>query len=324
MKKLRILGGGFAVLAGGAIALKRLRRARRAISFQDKVVLVTGGSRGLGLLLAGRFGAEGARVVICARDPLELETARIELTRRHPGMEVMIATCDVSQASEVEAMIGNVVGHFGAIDVLVNNAGIIQVGPADAMTLEDYKAAMDVNYWGTVHASLAALPWMKGNPGARIVNITSIGGVIPVPHLLPYTAAKFAAVGFSEGLRNEIQELGIPVTTVVPGLMRTGSSSNALFKGNEEEEYRWFSFASNLPGLSMDASRAAGRIVEACRHGDAILTLGLPFRVARILSPAFVGIVSDILSAATRVLPQPRNEGDRHRDALPGWRVGGR
>jgi NAD(P)-dependent dehydrogenase (short-subunit alcohol dehydrogenase family) len=306
-------------MAGGGWWLRSRRRARRTISLRDKVVLITGGSRGLGLLLARRFGGEGARIVICARDGLELEVARTEL--QNAGIEVMTAVCDVARPDQVEALVANAVGHFGALDVLVNNAGIMEVGPADMMSLQDFRDVMNVDFWGTVHATLAALPWLKGNPDARIVNITSIGGVIAVPHLLPYTAAKFAAVGFSEGLRTEVDQLGIHVTTVIPGLMRTGSFRNALFKGDDRREYRWFRLAATTPGISMSATRAAERIVEACRRGEGVVTLGLPFRVARVLSPMFTSLISDILSAAVRVLPQPQSERDRDRKPRPGWAV---
>ena len=106
---------------------------------------------------------------------------------------------------------------------MVNNAGMIQVGPLATTTKEDFVTALDVMFWGTLYPTLAVLPQMRARGRGHIVNITSIGDLVSVPHLLPYTCAKFAAVGLSEGLRAELGPVGIRVTTVVPGLMRTGS-----------------------------------------------------------------------------------------------------
>src|SRR5204863_5194639 len=117
--------------------------------------------------------------------------------------------------------------------------------------------------------TLSVLPAMRRQGEGRIVNISSIGGKIAVPHLLPYDASKFALTGFSEGLRAELLKDGIYVTTVCPGLMRTGSPRNADFKGQHEAEYAWFSIGDSLPGMSMSAEAAAERIVTAFRQGEA-------------------------------------------------------
>src|SRR5947207_4543781 len=166
--------------------------------------------------------------------------------------------------------------RFGRIDAVINNAGIIQVGPIETMTIEDFERAMAVNFWGVVYTTLAVLPSMLARRRGNIVNITSIGGKVSVPHLLPYSCAKFAAVGFSEGLRAELARDHIPVTTIVPGLMRTGGHLNALFKGDREAEFTWFSLGASLPGISMAAERAARQIVRAAKRGEAERILSLP------------------------------------------------
>src|SRR5207248_4719313 len=135
----------------------------------------------------------------------------------------------------------------------VNNAGVIEVGPSDAMRLADYQKLMDIMYWGTIHSTLAVLPQMKERRHGRIVNITSIGGKISVPHMLPYSGAKFATVGFSEGLHEEVARDGISVTTVIPWLMRTGGYRHAHFKADVDRDYAWFSLASPLPLLTISA-----------------------------------------------------------------------
>ncbi len=195
----------------------------------------------------------------------------------------------------------------------MNNAGIIQVGPAETMSLDDFRAQLAATFWGTVHASLAVLPGMRARREGRIVNITSIGGKIAVPHLLPYSAAKFAAVGFSEGLHAEVAKDGVRVVTVAPGLMRTGSFGQGLFKGQREKEMDWFSLGSTLPLVSMDAERAARRIVRATERGEAFVTLGLPFKAARLFHGIFPGLTADLAGVVARFLPGPGGAGPEQR-----------
>jgi NAD(P)-dependent dehydrogenase (short-subunit alcohol dehydrogenase family) len=290
-----------AAAGAGYLLWKELRG--RAISLEGQVALVTGGSRGLGLLLARELAREGCQVAICARDAVELERARLNLANH--GFDVLAVTCDVSDRSQVEALIAQVVVRFGRLDLLVNNAGVIQVGPAESMNIVDFQHAMAVNFWGTVYASLAAAAEMKDQGGGRIVNITSIGGTVAVPHLLPYDCAKFAALGFSEGLRAELARDGISVTTVVPSLMRTGSYTNAMFKGRQDSEFGWFSFAANARLTSMDARRAARRIVLAAKLRTPELVLGWQAKILRIAKGLFPSTVSRVLAAVNRMLPGP-------------------
>ncbi len=201
--------------------------------------------------------------------------------------------------------------HFGQIDVLVNNAGTIAVGPMDVMTVEDYEQAMRVHFWGPLYAVLAVLPEMKRRGTGRIVNVSSIGGKISVPHLLPYSASKFALVGLSEGLRAELREDGILVTTVCPGLMRTGSPRNASFKGRHEAEYAWFKISDSLPLTSINARRAARQIIDAARHGDSEVVLTVQAKAAALFHGVFPGLTADILGLVNRLLPEAGGIGTR-------------
>lgn len=271
------------------------------IELAGKVVLVTGGSRGLGFLLAREFAHQGSRVAICARDGEELDQARHDL--QMSSAEVYTQVCDVSQQGAVDALIADVTDHFGRIDILVNNAGIIQVGPLSAMTVADFEEAMGVMFWGVLYPTLAVLPQMRERRSGSIVNITSIGGKISVPHLIPYSSAKFAAVGLSEGMRTELAGQGIRVTTIAPGLMRTGSYLNAFFKGIQEGEYTWFALGAALPIVSMDAERAAAQIVAATRRGEAERVLTLSAASAARFHGLFPGLTTDLLSAVNRLLP---------------------
>ena len=265
MNRKRALALGMALGAGLSLVARALRSAS-AVSFADKIVLIFGGSRGLGLVLARDLAAEGATVVLAARQVDELERARDELTAS--GARVTIIPCDITDRAQVGAAIARVIEDHGALDVLINDAGIIQVGPIEHMTLADFEEAMATHFWGPLATTLAALPHMRRGGAKRIVNISSIGGKIAVPHLVPYSASKFALTGLSEGLRSELAGDGIRVTTVCPGLMRTGSTYNAWFKGQHRREFAWFHIAAAIPGISIDAGRAARQIMDACRHGE--------------------------------------------------------
>ena len=185
-------------------------------------------------------------------------------------------------------MVAAVNNRFGHIDVLVNNAGVIQVGPIEVMTHEDFELAMQAHFWGPLNTILAVLPSMRQRRQGRIVNISSIGGKVSVPHLVPYSASKFALVGLSKGLRAELMKDGIEVTTVCPGLMRTGSPRNADFKGQHRFEYAWFSISDALPLLTVSAENAARQIVHACKRGQAELVISIPAKdrsVVRCIVP---------------------------------------
>lgn len=291
--------GALAAVGVGALGWSLLQRLRTE-DLTSQVALVTGASRGLGYLLARELGRNGCRVVICARDEAELERARGDLARQ--GFDVTAIPCDVAQRDQVEQLIDQATREYGRIDLLVNNAGIIQTGPEQTMRLDDYHEAMDVMFWGTVYPTKAVLPQMIARGSGRIVNITSIGGKVSVPHLVPYSSAKFAAVGFSEGLRAELSGTGVSVTTIVPGLMRTGSHLNAYFKGDQEQEYTWFSLGASLPGISMDAERAARQIVEAARRREAERILSVPAAILVRVHGVAPALTSNVLGLVDRII----------------------
>jgi NAD(P)-dependent dehydrogenase (short-subunit alcohol dehydrogenase family) len=298
-----ILGAGAAAVFAARSAMQKNRRWE----FRGKVTIITGSSRGLGLVLAREFAREGAKLVICARDAADLEDARRNLEGL--GAEVLAVPCDLRDPGSVEQMARQVMDRFGRIDVLVNNAGTIVVGPAETMTLDDYREQMDSNYWSAVHATLAVLPHMKQQGSGRIVNITSIGGKVAVPHLLPYCASKFAFVGFSRGMRAELYKDGIVVTTVVPGLMQTGSPRNADFKGKHKWEYAWFTISDSTPGLSMEAEAAARQIIDAACRGDVEIILSVPAKAGAMFDALLPELSGDLLAIAARVMPGPGGAG---------------
>jgi len=294
-----VTGAIVGVAAMGSMLLRSL--LRRRYSFRGKSVLITGGSRGLGLEIARLLAEEGAYLVIVGRDTTTLESARVELEAL--GGCVHPISCDVRHREEMESAVDEVVRQFGRLDVLINNAGIIQVGPFEKMTLEDYENAMATHAWGPLYAILKAVPVMRNQGGGRIINISSIGGKLGVPHLLPYVMSKFALAGLSEGLGAEASRHGIHVTTVYPGLMRTGSHVNASFKGNNKREFAWFSTAAGFPILSINARRAARQIVEACRAGKQQLVITPSARLATVAGAVTPGLVDLGMRWMDAVLP---------------------
>ena len=299
----------------GAAALSRFIRRRDAIDFRGKVVMITGGSRGLGLAMAREFAEEGARLAILARDADEVDRAEQDLRSR--GAEAIGLVCDIREQKQVTRAVKRVLDEWGRIDVLVNNAGVIQAGPVEHMEIEDFEDAMATHLWGHVYTSFAVVPHMRRQGGGRIVNISSIGGKISVPHLLPYSTSKFALVGFSEGFAAEMAKYNIKVTTVCPGLMRTGSIYNACFKGQHKAEFAWFAVLDSLPGISIDAKRAVRQIVDACRLGDPELIVTIQAALATRFAQLFPELNAVLMAIVDRLLPKATgSSGDKLKS---GW-----
>ncbi len=314
MNSRTVIQTAVGVVAGAAAFTAALRRASR-VNLQGRTALITGGSRGLGLAIARELGRQGAHVVLAARDAAELDAAREDLETR--GASVSVLVCDLSERGEGTRIVEHVIAERGRLDVLVNNAGVIKVGPVEHMQTADFEEAMEVHFWSPLQTMTAAVPAMKAQGGGRIVNISSIGGKIGVAHLVPYCASKFALTGLSTGMRGELAKHNIRVTTVSPGLMRTGSPFNAWFKGKHREEFAWFTVADSLPLLTTDVARAAQQIVDACRRGDAELVVGWPAKLAVIASAVSPAVVALGMEAANAMLPAAANEGGNQ--AHSGW-----
>ena len=309
-----VLIGGAALAGAAVVGAAAIGTAALAVTWRirsnrlrGKTVLITGSSRGLGLAMAEEFGRRGARVVLTARDREELERARSLLLWRQvisgPD-EALILPADLRQPDEAESLVQRVTQAWGRIDILINNAGIITVGPIENQSVEDFRNVMDTNFFSALHCTLAVLPQMLARKSGTIVNIASVGGKVAVPHMLPYTASKFAEVGFSEGLHAELSGKGVHVLTVCPGLMRTGSHVNALFSGDAEKEYRWFSLGATTPGISTSARHAAKKIVRAVLARETEIAITPQAVLATRLGQVAPEITSRVMGVANRMMPE--------------------
>jgi NAD(P)-dependent dehydrogenase (short-subunit alcohol dehydrogenase family) len=307
------------VAVGGTLLTAAAINALRTTPIAPgSVVLVTGGSRGLGLAIASRFAQRPVRLVLASRNLAELQQAQSKLLADHPHLrpeDFYLVACDLSSRQECERLIREAIAQFGRVDILVNNAGIIDVGPLESQPVEAFERALQVNLLAALYTTLAALPHLRaqaplaGSRRAAIVNIASIGGKLAVPHMLPYSTAKFGLVGFSEGLHAELRHKGIRVTTVCPGLMRTGGEAHANFLGDIEAEKRWFMFAAKTPIISSTARHAANKIYNAVLHSRAEITIS----PQAWLAARFAGLFPETLQLANAlanqyVLPKPPTE----------------
>ncbi|WP_019585050.1 SDR family NAD(P)-dependent oxidoreductase [Deinococcus apachensis] len=289
------------ILAAGLGAIAARNVLKSPYDLGGKSVLITG-SRGLGLALAREFSARGARLMLVARD--EDELARAAASLRASGATIHTISGDLTDQADIERIVEEAARVYGGLDVLVNNAGLIQVGPLENMTEADFREIMEINAFAPLRLTRAALPLLRARRG-RVLIVSSIGGKVAVPHLAPYSMSKFAVTGLGQALRAELAREGVGVTTVCPWLMQTGSARHASVKGQQAKEYALFATMDNLPLLSLDAETAARRMVTALVRGEAEVMVGglaLLLRYAQALAP---GLTADLLALGNRLLPGP-------------------
>jgi NAD(P)-dependent dehydrogenase (short-subunit alcohol dehydrogenase family) len=292
-------------LAAGALGIAFAAKYRSRYSFDNKVVVITGGSRGLGLVLARELASRGASLGLIARDAIELARARRTIDSESL---IQLLPADVTDPAQVEQAFSTMIRRFGRIDVVINNAGQILSAPFDDTTKEDFKAMLDVHFWGTLHVSRAALPHLARHGEGRIINICSIGGRVPIPHLSAYCASKYAQAGLSAVMAEELRSKGIRVTTILPGLMRTGSHLQAWFKGEQRTEFALFSLIGGAPVTSMSAERAARLILSASARGRADAVIPLSYRQVAKLSALAPNLTIASLAAVNASMPGPRTK----------------
>jgi short-subunit dehydrogenase len=189
------------------------------MDFKGQVALITGASSGIGQRLAIDLAARGAIVVGCGRSMERLKETADELRRHSPPSTVLI--CDVGEREQVRRMVGNILSRFGKIDILVNNAGFGSYQSFAESSIDAIESMLRTNYLGTVYCTKEVLPSMIAKRSGYIVNISSVSGKIATPSMASYCATKFAQIGLSESLYHELRPLGIHVSVVCPGPVRT-------------------------------------------------------------------------------------------------------
>lgn len=302
-RRLASLGLGAAAVAAAALAARAAAYRADRDRLRGRVVVVAGGSRGLGFALARELAIAGARVTIAGRDEPTLRRAQDRLASEK--LDVDAIRCDLRDPDEASSLIAQVEARRGPVDVLVNMAGTIQVGSVWDQTVDDVRESVDTHLYGPLFTMRAVLPSMRARGDGSIVNVSSVGGLVGVPHLAPYAAGKFALVGLSQAYAAEVARDGITVTTVCPGLMRTGSPDNAFFKGRTRAEYAWFALSDANPLLSVSTRRAVRTVVKAIAHRKAFVTIGLPARLAQIANALAPSLTARVLALAARLLPPP-------------------
>jgi short-subunit dehydrogenase len=197
-------------------------------------VLITGGSQGSGKATARLFAQRGYDVVLAARQRDRLQAVADEI--RQFGHRALAIPTDVGQPEQVAALVQQVLEQFGAIDVLVNNAGICLTGPMAQTTPDDWQQIMNTNFWGYVHTIQALLPHFLARKSGTIVNVGSFGGKMPLPQMTAYCASKYAVTGLSDTLRLELKPQGIHVAVVHPGVINSNFLERAMFRGSDDQD----------------------------------------------------------------------------------------
>jgi NAD(P)-dependent dehydrogenase (short-subunit alcohol dehydrogenase family) len=217
--------------------------------------------------------------------------------------------CDVRDRGAVAELFGRTRTACGGVDLVIGNAGIIQVAPAEAVGTAGYEDAMDTIFHGALHTALEALPHLReSGAGGRLALVGSVGGLLAVPHLLPYSCAKSAVAALAEGLYAEAARDGVSVTAIHPGLMRTGSHLHAVFGGDRAREFAWFSAVAGIPLVSMDARRAARRIVSAVERRKVRLVLTPAAKAADKAHGLAPVLTARLSHGAARLLPAAEGE----------------
>ena len=230
------------------------------LGLTGKVAIVTGGSEGLGRATAMRFAAEGCHVVICARRKDVLERAA-EAIRKQTGVQVLARPADVTRSADVEAVVNAAVAAHGGVDILVNNAGTSMAGPFESMDDAAWAADIEVKLMAAIRFCRLVIPEMKKRGGGRIVNITTVGGKVPVARALPTSVTRAAGINLTKSLANEYAPDHILVNTVCLGLVKSAQWERRA-KGDLDGYYR--EVAKRVP---------VGRVGEAEEFADLVAFL---------------------------------------------------
>ena len=227
--------------------------------------------------------------------------------------------CDVTSAESLARTFREAHHHLGRLDILINNAGSVVATPFDSAAKGDFEAQLNLHLHAAITATHLILPYFRMQGGGRIANISSIGGKMPLPHMSPYSASKFALAGFSSAVGAELAEDNVLVTTVYPGLMRTGSPIQGVFKGDHEREFAWFLAGDVAPFLSVAPERAARAVLAGIRDGNSEVVISVAAKLGAFFYQNFPETFAALSAMGARLLPHGQNSGRKTGAASQGW-----
>jgi NAD(P)-dependent dehydrogenase (short-subunit alcohol dehydrogenase family) len=266
----------------------------------QKVALVTGGSRGLGLEMARILARRGWALALVARDPAGLESARRLLARESPSAPSLSIACDLGRSGSARSAVEACKGAFGRLDLLVNNAGAISPAPFASLSRDTIATSLDLHVLAPAEAMGAAFPLLSAGRRGRVINVSAIEGLVGVPLLAACASGKFGLVGLTESVRAEWASKGVGVTLACPGFLRPAGGSGISPKAAPRPPSnrlpggadRWM----HLPLLSMEVDRAAARILEASERGRPRIVLTPAARALALLHGVAPGLVARVAS----------------------------
>nr|WP_228046158.1 SDR family NAD(P)-dependent oxidoreductase [Saccharopolyspora sp. HNM0983] len=264
-----------------------------------KTCLITGAAGGIGDALARRLAAGGCDLALVDRD--EAGLARTAEAARALGCaEISTHVVDLADGGDRTDLAAEVLQRHGRVDLLINNAGVALGGELHQVGLDDFDWIMEINFRGVVTTTKAFLPHLRSNPGAHVVNLSSLFGLMAPGGQVPYAASKYAVRGFTEGLRHELAGSGVGVTVVHPGGIKTGIADSARMGGDAAtaEELRAQSRDFNKH-LTMPPERAAALIVDAVRNRKPRLVITRTAKVLDVLTRLVPGHYGRVLARLT-------------------------
>jgi NAD(P)-dependent dehydrogenase (short-subunit alcohol dehydrogenase family) len=268
-------------------------------NWTDRVAVVTGGGNGIGAALCRRFAAEGMRVVVA--DVEEASAQKVATELNDAGAKAIGVACDVSQRSAIEALAQQTLDGFGRVDVVCNNAGVFLGGAMRDFTPEDWNWILSVNLMGVVHGSSVFAPLLVEQGEGHILNTASIGGFASDPSCVPYTTSKFAVVGYSEALRNDLEADGVGVSILCPGPVASRiNEGDRLRPARTGDSRASASAADRIVAVGMPPDEVAERALDGIRKNAIYI----------FTHPELGGIFEPRIEAMRKALaetPEPRS-----------------
>jgi short-subunit dehydrogenase len=272
----------------------------RDYAFANGTAVVTGAASGIGESLAVSLAGQGSHLALLDRDTERLEALVGTLRRDHPSLKITSHAVDLVDAKAISEVAADVTAQHPRITLLINNAGVALSGRFDQVTLEEFEWVIDINFLATVRLTHALLPTLAESPGAHLVNVSSLFGLIAPAGQSAYTASKFAVRGFTEALRQELPQKGIGVTQVHPGGIRTRIATSARVGSGVSETEQASAQRQFAKLLTIEAADAAEQIMTGIRRRRTRVLIGWSARLPDLLGRALPGSYHRVVALAMK------------------------